>query len=102
MIAPDQTTFDYVAARPYAPKGNSWQKALASWRELPSDEGAAFDREILLDAGDVAPRVTWGISPEESVPVDGHVPAPDVAADADQRQRCKRRSIIWASNPARR
>ncbi len=102
LIAPDQTTFDYVAARPYAPKGNSWQKALASWRELPSDEGAAFDREILLDAGDVAPRVTWGTSPEESVPVDGHVPAPDVAADADQRQRCKRRSIIWASNPARR
>ncbi len=87
MIAPDQTTFDYVAARPYAPKGNSWQKALASWRELPSDVGAAFDKEILLDAGDVAPRVTWGTSPEESVPVDGHVPAPDAAADADQRQR---------------
>ncbi|MDP6475797.1 MAG: 3-isopropylmalate dehydratase large subunit, partial [Alphaproteobacteria bacterium] len=87
LIAPDQTTFDYVAARPHAPKGDAWRAALAHWRELPSDEGAAFDKEIRLDAGDVAPRVTWGTSPEESAPVDGHVPALDEAADADQQQR---------------
>lgn len=88
LIAPDQTTFDYVAARPRAPKGDAWQAALAHWRQLPSDEGAVlFDREIRLDAGDVAPRVTWGTSPEESVPVDGHIPALEEAADADQQQR---------------
>ena len=87
LIAPDQTTFDYVAARPHAPKGDAWRAALAYWRKLPSDDGAVFDKEIRLDAGDVAPRVTWGTSPEESVPVDGHIPALDEAADTDQRHR---------------
>jgi 3-isopropylmalate/(R)-2-methylmalate dehydratase large subunit len=87
LIAPDQTTFDYVAGRAYAPKGAAWQDALASWRALPSDKGAAFDQEIKLDARDVAPRVTWGTSPEESVPIDGHVPELDASADAAQQQR---------------
>ena len=87
LIAPDQTTFDYVAGRAYAPKGEAWQEALASWRELPSDTGATFDKEIKLDARDVAPRVTWGTSPEESVPIDGHVPELDASADAAQQQR---------------
>ena len=87
LIAPDQTTFDYVKERPRAPKGDAWQAALANWRELPSDEGAAFDKKIRLDTSEIATRVTWGTSPEESAPVDGHVPALDAAADADQRQR---------------
>ena len=87
LIAPDQTTFDYVAGRAYASKGEAWQEALASWRELPSDTGATFDKEIKLDARDVAPRVTWGTSPEESVPVDGHVPELDASVDAAQQQR---------------
>jgi len=87
LIAPDQTTFDYVAGRPHAPKGDSWERALADWQGLPSDDGAVFDKEIRLDIGDVAPRVTWGTSPEESAAVDGHVPSLDSAADADQQQR---------------
>jgi 3-isopropylmalate/(R)-2-methylmalate dehydratase large subunit len=87
LIAPDQTTFDYVAGRPRAPKGDALWAALASWRELSSDEGAVFDKEIRLDAGDVASRVTWGTSPEESAPVGGHIPTLDETADTEQRQR---------------
>ena len=87
LIAPDQTTFDYVEGRPRAPKGEAWQAALASWRNLPSDDGAIFDKEVTLDAGDVAPRVTWGTSPDASSPVDGHVPTLDAAADAEARRR---------------
>jgi 3-isopropylmalate/(R)-2-methylmalate dehydratase large subunit len=85
MIAPDDTTFAHVDGRPFAPKGPAWDKALASWRALPTDDGAAFDRDVTLSAADIAPMATWGTSPEHAAPITGRVPDPDQAPDADRR-----------------
>ncbi|HYL00062.1 MAG TPA: 3-isopropylmalate dehydratase large subunit [Steroidobacteraceae bacterium] len=74
MIAPDETTYAYLAARPRAPKGAAWEHALAGWRALPSDAGARFDRELRLDAGAIEPMITWGTNPGMVVPVTGAVP----------------------------
>ena len=84
MVAPDDTTFAYMEGRPYAPRGAQWHEALALWQALPSDPGAAFDREVRLEAPDIAPMVTWGTSPEHAAPVTGAVPDPRRAADANQ------------------
>jgi 3-isopropylmalate/(R)-2-methylmalate dehydratase large subunit len=81
MVAPDETTFTYVADRPFAPKGAAWDEALAMWRALPSDADAAFDREVALDGAQIAPMVTWGTSPEHALPVTGKVPDPRDAVD---------------------
>ncbi len=85
MVAPDETTYAYVQGRPFAPKGALWDQAMAFWRGLPSDEGAVFDREVRLDAGDIAPMVTWGTSPEDVAPITGAVPDPAEAATAERR-----------------
>jgi 3-isopropylmalate/(R)-2-methylmalate dehydratase large subunit len=85
MMAPDETTFAYIEGRPYAPEGAAWKDALASWKSLPSDEGAAFDREIRFDAADIAPMVTWGTNPEQTLPITGTVPDPS-AADSEERR----------------
>jgi 3-isopropylmalate/(R)-2-methylmalate dehydratase large subunit len=85
MIAPDDTTFAYVEGRPYAPKGAAWEKALTYWRTLPSDAAARFDREVTLDAADIAPMVTWGTSPENAAPISGRVPDPAGIDDAERR-----------------
>jgi 3-isopropylmalate/(R)-2-methylmalate dehydratase large subunit len=77
LIAPDEKTFAYVKGRPHAPKGGAWEMAEAHWRTLFSDEGAHFDRELVLDAGDIAPVVTWGTSPEDVLPITGVVPHPE-------------------------
>ena len=77
LIAPDQTTFDYVKGRPHAPKGAAWEAALAWWKTLFSDEGAHFDKVITLRGEDIAPVVTWGTSPEDVLPITGTVPDPD-------------------------
>lgn len=74
MIAPDDTTFQYLDGRPLAPRGADWERALARWRQLPGDEDARFDREVHLDGNALAPMVTWGTSPEDALPVDGVVP----------------------------
>ncbi len=79
MVAPDETTFEYMAGRPYAPQGPLWNDALALWRALPSDDGARFDTEIALDGRAIAPMVTWGTSPEHASPVTGTIPEPDQA-----------------------
>lgn len=86
MVAPDQTTFDYVRGRPYAPKGADWDAALRDWVDLRSDEGAAFDREVSFDAAQITPTVTWGTSPEQALPIDAAVPDPSTMdpAKADQ------------------
>src|SRR3546814_4607605 len=76
MMAPDEKTFAYVAGRPYAPKGEDWERALAYWRTLPTDRGAVFDKEVAIDGGKIAPMVTWGTSPENALPVTGQVPDP--------------------------
>jgi 3-isopropylmalate/(R)-2-methylmalate dehydratase large subunit len=85
MIAPDETTFAYLKGRPYAPKGAQWDKALAYWRTLPSDPGAAFDKEVALDAAQLAPMVTWGNSPEDARPVSAAVPDPRAEPDPERR-----------------
>ncbi|AWB21092.1 3-isopropylmalate dehydratase large subunit [Methylobacterium currus] len=82
MIAPDDTTFAFLEDRPYAPKGALFERAVAAWRQLPSDEGARFDREVSLDAAAIAPTVTWGTSPETALPVTATVPDPGAEADA--------------------
>jgi len=90
MVGPDGTTYGFLAGRPNAPQGADWDKALAYWAMLPSDAGAAFDRELAFDAGRLAPMVTWGTSPEDCSPVDGLVPDPARIADADRRRHVER------------
>jgi len=86
LIAPDETTFEYLKGRPMTPKAGAWEAALADWRTLPSDAHARYDREVTLRASEIAPQVTWGTSPEDVVPVTGAVPDPASAPDDDKRQ----------------
>ena len=76
MVAPDEVTFAYLKGRPYAPKGDDWEAALADWANLRSDDGAEFDREVTLHGDDIAPTVTWGTSPEQALPVTENIPDP--------------------------
>jgi 3-isopropylmalate/(R)-2-methylmalate dehydratase large subunit len=85
LIAPDEKTYDYLRGRPYAPQGEMWDRAVAAWRKLPSDPDAAFDREVVIDVEKIIPQVTWGISPEHVIGVDGRVPNPSEVADAARR-----------------
>ncbi len=85
LIAPDAKTIVYVKGRPYAPKGDDWDKAVAWWQSLATDAGAQYDKVVVIDAADIAPSVTWGTSPEDVVPISGQVPAPDSFADASKR-----------------
>ena len=85
MIAPDQTTFDYIEGKPEAPKGADWDAAVAHWRTLVTDDDATFDKEIVLDAAEIAPFVTWGTNPGQGVPLSERVPDPqDFAAESDR------------------
>jgi 3-isopropylmalate/(R)-2-methylmalate dehydratase large subunit len=90
MVAPDQTTFDYVRGRPFAPKGEAFDRAVAWWSTLPSDEGAHFDKEVRLDAAEIVPQVTWGTSPEDVLPITGVVPNPADFADEAKRAQVQR------------
>jgi 3-isopropylmalate/(R)-2-methylmalate dehydratase large subunit len=90
MVAPDETTFAYVKGRPHAPKGEAWDRALAFWRSLPSDPGAAFDKEVVLDASSIAPMVSWGTSPEDVAPITGVVPDPAEAPNETRRAQLQR------------
>jgi 3-isopropylmalate/(R)-2-methylmalate dehydratase large subunit len=86
MVAPDDTTYQYLQGRPYAPKGAEWDQALAIWKCLPSQDEAEFDREAHLDAAQIAPMVTWGTSPAAAAPITDVVPDPAAASDANSRQ----------------
>jgi 3-isopropylmalate/(R)-2-methylmalate dehydratase large subunit len=86
MVAPDDTTFEYVAGRPYAPAGAAWERALADWRTLPTDEGATYHKSVTLDAGALEPMITYGTNPGMGMPVTGRVPDPDSALDSATRQ----------------
>ncbi|PZR08162.1 3-isopropylmalate dehydratase large subunit [Roseomonas gilardii] len=90
MVAPDETTFAYVAERPMGPKGEALERAIEYWRTLPSDPGAHFDTEITLDGDAIVPQVTWGTSPETVVPVTGRVPDPAGQADEAKRAQMQR------------
>jgi 3-isopropylmalate/(R)-2-methylmalate dehydratase large subunit len=85
LIAPDETTFAYLAGRPMAPKGAAWDAAVAYWKTLPSDAGAVYDRTVLIDATAIAPSLTWGTSPEDVVPITGTVPDPMSFADPSKQ-----------------
>ena len=85
LIAPDDTTFAYLAGRPMAPKGADWDAALAWWRTLPSDPQAQYDAVVRLEASDISPNVTWGTSPEDVVPITGFVPDPASFADPSKQ-----------------
>lgn len=85
MVAPDDVAFDYLIGRPYAPKGASWDAALADWQGLRSDDDARFDSEVALDVSRIAPQVTWGNALDMVLPVDGRVPNPDDEADPARR-----------------
>ena len=85
MIAPDQVTFDYVKGRPYAPTGDAWDKAVERWSEVGSDPDDVFDKEVTLDAADIAPMVTWGTSLEDVAPINELEPDPGRAATAERR-----------------
>jgi 3-isopropylmalate/(R)-2-methylmalate dehydratase large subunit len=86
MIAPDETTFAYLVGRPGAPQGAAWEAAVASWRTLPSDAGARFDREIVIEAETLAPMITWGTTPAMGIPIDAPIPDP-TATDGAQHAR---------------
>ena len=90
LIAPDETTFEYVRGRPYAPKGGAFDRAVEYWRTLPSDPGAHYDTIVEIDAGAITPMVTWGTNPEAVVPIDGVVPDPSVEADEGKRAQLER------------
>ncbi|HEX7045510.1 MAG TPA: 3-isopropylmalate dehydratase large subunit [Burkholderiales bacterium] len=85
MVAVDEKTIEYFRGRPYAPKGDLWERAVAAWRTLKSDPGAKFDKEVVLRAEEIKPQVTWGTSPEMVVPVDAAVPDPAREADPVKR-----------------
>jgi len=89
LVAPDQTTFDYLVGRPMAPKGAAWEQAVAFWKTLPSDDGAAYDMEVTLDVSEIVPQVTWGTSPEDVAPITGTVPDPDSFADEGKRDAAR-------------
>jgi 3-isopropylmalate/(R)-2-methylmalate dehydratase large subunit len=89
LVAPDQTTFDYLEGREFAPKGDDWDAAVAYWKSMATDEGAEFDKVITLKAEDIAPQVSWGTSPEQVTSVTGVVPSPSDFADPVKAQACE-------------
>ncbi|WP_354642438.1 3-isopropylmalate dehydratase large subunit [Kitasatospora camelliae] len=85
MIAPDDTTFDYLQGRPHAPQGEDWDEAVAYWRTLTTDEDAVFDAEVFIDAAELTPFVTWGTNPGQGAPLGANVPNPEDFADPQER-----------------
>jgi 3-isopropylmalate/(R)-2-methylmalate dehydratase large subunit len=90
LIAPDDTTYAYLEGRRWAPKGAAWERALDHWRTLPTDPDAAFDKEVVMDAAELVPYVSWGTNPAQTVPIDERVPDPESFADSVQRQTAER------------
>ena len=99
LIAPDETTFDYIKGRPMAPRGDHWEQAVESWRALPSDAGAHYHKEVTLDAAQIAPQVTWGTSPEDVLPITASVPDPALEADEGRRLAMERSLAYMALTP---
>lgn len=90
MIAPDQTTIDYIRGKEFAPKGEVLKQAIAYWQSLKSDEGAHFDAEVVLDAADIAPQVTWGTNPGQVIAVNEPIPAPESFSDLMEQQSARK------------
>ncbi|MFB2890800.1 3-isopropylmalate dehydratase large subunit [Aeromonas veronii] len=90
MIAPDQTTIDYIRGKEFAPKGEVLEQAITYWQSLKSDEGARFDAEVVLDAADIAPQVTWGTNPGQVIAVNEPIPAPESFSDLMEQQSARK------------
>ncbi|MDO5699902.1 MAG: 3-isopropylmalate dehydratase large subunit [Bowdeniella nasicola] len=99
MIAPDETTFAYLKGRPHAPTGEDWDRAVEYWRTLRTDPGATFDREVVLQAEDLEPFVTWGTNPGQGAPLTGRVPDPAEMSDPGERQAAERAIDYMALRP---
>jgi len=98
LVAPDDTTYSYIEGRPAAPSGKEWDEAVARWRKLPTEDGAAFDREVEIDASSLAPMVTWGTTPGLVVEVTDRVPDPDAMID-NQRETAARSLVYMGLEP---
>lgn len=90
MVAPDETTFEYLKGRPHAPKGQDWDDAVAYWRTLPTDDGAEFDTEVFIDADELEPFVTWGTNPGQGSSLSASVPNPVEIDDPNERAAAER------------
>ncbi|MGC5626619.1 3-isopropylmalate dehydratase large subunit [Georgenia sp. Z1344] len=99
MIAPDETTFEYVKGRPHAPQGADWDAAVEHWRTLRTDDDAVFDAEVTLSAADLEPFVTWGTNPGQGLPISGAVPDPADIADENSRKAAERALEYMALTP---
>jgi len=99
LVAPDETTFEYLKGRPMAPKGAAWEQALAFWKTLPSDPGARYDTVAKLDAAKIAPQVSWGTSPQDVLPITGIVPNPADEKDAGKREAMERSLAYMGLKP---
>jgi 3-isopropylmalate/(R)-2-methylmalate dehydratase large subunit len=99
MVAVDDTTIDYLRGRPYAPKGEAWDKAVAYWRTLVSDPGAKFDRVVDIDVASLKPQVTWGTSPEMVVSIEDRVPDPEKEKDPARREAIERALVYMGLTP---
>ncbi len=99
MVAPDDITFNYLRNRPLAPKGEAWDRALAYWKSLKSDEGAQFDVEVNIRAEDIVPTVTWGTSPQDVTPITGVVPDPALITDPVRRSSVERSLTYMGLTP---
>ncbi|MDG2003164.1 MAG: aconitase family protein, partial [Novosphingobium sp.] len=86
LVAPDETTFAYLKGRPYAPKGEDWDKAVTWWTDLAGDPGANYDRSVSIAAEEIQPTVTWGTSPEDTSAIGGYVPAPESFSDPSKQE----------------
>ena len=95
IIAPDEITFEYLKGRPMCPTGEEWDKAVAYWKSLATDEGAVFDKTVIIEAKDIAPTVTWGTSPQDAMPVDGIIPKIDAEGHDEARQAAVKRSLEY-------
>jgi 3-isopropylmalate/(R)-2-methylmalate dehydratase large subunit len=99
LIAPDETTYEYLAGRPFAPAGSAWDAAVAAWRRLPTDDEAAYDRSVQLDATQLAPMITYGTNPAMAMPIDERVPDPSEARDASRRAELEKALRYMALEP---
>ena len=99
LVAPDDTTFEFVAGRPFAPRGEAWDAAVARWRALPTDAGASCDRSVTIDAGALEPMVTYGTNPGMGIPITGRIPSPEDQPDAGSRRALERALEYMALTP---
>ena len=99
LVAPDNTTFEYLAGRQFCPQGADWERALARWRKLPSDDGATYDKTVVLDATVLDPMITFGTNPGMGMPITGQIPDPDKLSDSGEKKALKKALDYMALRP---